>query len=81
MGTLKPGASYFYEKVNGVIYARETGTTDRFEIGRDYSSDDLEEMDTWNKILEESRKNPILRKEVDRVKVIYYMSKKDGSKT
>lgn len=78
MGNLKPNATYIYERANGVVYARESGTTDRFEIGRDYSTADLEEMDTWNEILEESRKNPILRKEVDRVKVIYYMSKKDG---
>lgn len=78
MGNLKHNATYIYERVNGVIYARESGTTDRVEIGRDYSSADFEEMDLWNEILEKSRLNPILRKEVERVIVFYYMSKKDG---
>jgi len=26
MGTLKPGATYIYERANGVIYARESGS-------------------------------------------------------
>ena len=35
MGTLKPGAGLVYERVDGVVYGRYQGTTDRWEIGRD----------------------------------------------
>ena len=38
MGTLKPDATYIYERANGVVYAREFGAdpSDRFEIGYEY---------------------------------------------
>ena len=38
MGQLKPGATYIYERSNGVIYAREFGADPdtRFEIGYEY---------------------------------------------
>jgi len=38
MGTLKPGATYIYEKANGVTYAREFGAepSTRQVIGWDY---------------------------------------------
>ena len=35
MGTLKPGVGLVYERVDGVVYGRHQGTTDRWEIGRD----------------------------------------------
>ena len=35
MGTLKPGVSLTYERVDGVVYGRYQGTTDRFKIGED----------------------------------------------
>jgi hypothetical protein len=38
MGSLKPGATYIYERVGGIIYAREFGETKRRVIG--YASDD-----------------------------------------
>lgn len=38
MSQLKPGATYIYERANGVVYAREFGADlgDRFEIGYEY---------------------------------------------
>ena len=38
MSKLKPGATYIYERANGVVYAREFGADpgDRFEIGYEY---------------------------------------------
>jgi hypothetical protein len=38
MGSLKPGATYVYEKANGVTYAREFGAdpSTRFEVGYEY---------------------------------------------
>ena len=38
MGKLKPGATYIYERANGVVYAREFGADpgNRFEIGYEF---------------------------------------------
>jgi hypothetical protein len=38
MGQLKPGATYIYERANGVVYAREFGAdpSTRFEVGYEY---------------------------------------------
>ena len=38
MGTLKPNATYIYERANGVVYAREfgAGPGDRTVVGYDY---------------------------------------------
>lgn len=38
MGQLKPGATYIYESVNGVVYARESGAdpSTRVPIGYEY---------------------------------------------
>jgi len=38
MGTLKPGATYIYERANGVTYAREAGAdpSTRVAVGYDY---------------------------------------------
>ena len=33
MGLLKPGATYIYERANGVTYAREVESLHREEIG------------------------------------------------
>ena len=35
MGTLKPGTGLTYERVDGIVYGRYQGSTDRWEIGRD----------------------------------------------
>ena len=35
MGTLKPGVGLVYERVDGVVYGRYQGTTDRFKIGEE----------------------------------------------
>jgi hypothetical protein len=41
MGTLKPGVTYIYERVDNVIYAREFGAhpSTRFVIDRNYKSE------------------------------------------
>jgi len=38
MGSLKPGTTYIYERVNNVVYARESGAdpSTRVAIGSDY---------------------------------------------
>ena len=92
MGTLKPGATYIYERQGGTVYAREMGAPakDRFEIGYDWELDNnparvrgaslesVKENQYWHTILIEAKSNPLLQDAVDRVKIIYELSKKDG---
>ena len=84
MGTLKPGATYIYERANGIVYAREEGAdpSTRFQIG--YESADAYDLHSniienqlWNDIRSAARTNPTLQDALDRVKVIYQLSKTD----
>jgi hypothetical protein len=82
MGQLKPGATYIYERVNGVTYARESGAdpNTRFEIGRDYDPrtndgrplyEHLSEDKLWGDIRRLAKTNECLRTELDRVIILY----------
>ena len=89
MGTLTPGATYIYERVNDVIYAREVGTTDRFEIGRSYDTrtndgrpmhEHIMENKLWGEVRRAARTNVTLQAALDECIMIYKLSKeyKDG---
>jgi hypothetical protein len=89
MGSLKPGATYIYERVGGTVYARESGSDpiDRFIIGQDYDNEYMKSFSDqyyleteWKEIIKEARTNPVLQAEIDRVKITYHLSKKDGKK-
>ena len=80
MGSLKPGVPYVYERVNGITYARELGSLDRFEIGRDYEATDLHEENLWKEIYRASKNDPVLQEMLDRVKITYYLRKDNGQK-
>jgi hypothetical protein len=84
MGSLKPGATYIYERADGVTYAREAGSLERTAIGWDYSAqlkiDQLKENDLWNEIRQAAKTNPVLQTELDRVIMLYHLSKEDGQK-
>jgi hypothetical protein len=84
MGTLKPGATYIYEKADGVTYAREFGSSERREIGWDYDSrtedgrplhDHILESKLWGEIRREAKTNPALQHALDRAIMIYRLSK------
>jgi len=86
MGNLKPGATYSYERDKGTVYAREFGAdpSTRQEIGYDFDprTDDgrpLREhiMDSklWGEIRREAKTNVTLQKALDRVIMIYKLSK------
>lgn len=85
MGQLKPNASYVYEKVNGVTYAREVGApaADRFPIGWDFETqqalDQIKHDRLWDAIFKEAKTNPCLQDAIERVKIIYYLSKKHNN--
>jgi hypothetical protein len=96
MGTLKPGATYIYERANGVVYARESGAdpSTRFEVGYEYdpitghkidhdsrTSDGrplhahIQENKMWGEIRRAAPTNPALQDALDRVIMIYQLSK------
>jgi hypothetical protein len=81
MGNLKPGATYIYERVDGVIYAQESGSTERTAIGWDYDTklklDALKEEKLWEEIRNSAKTNPALQIELDRVIMLYHLSKKE----
>ena len=80
MGTLKPGATYIYEKANGITYAREFGAphNERFEIGRDLELLLKDELRLWEDIVRAGRTNQALQAALDRVKILYHLSKDHG---
>lgn len=87
MGTLKPGATYIYEHVDGVTYAREQGAlpSTRFEIGRIHRDprtsdgrplyDHILEDKLWGEIRRAARTNPTLQDALDHAIMIYQLSK------
>lgn len=76
MGKLKPGATYIYESPdNGqTVYAREIGSNTRTLVGYSQGARDLDEHRLWNEIRVASRNDPVLRKAVERVILIYRLS-------
>ncbi len=84
MGTLKPGATYIYERADGIVYAREFGKTERREIGWNYDSrtsdgrplvDHIQESKLWGEIFREAKTNIALQKALDNAILIYRLSK------
>ena len=91
MGTLKPGATYVYEKADGITYAREFGAdpSSRKEIGWNYDPrtsdgrpliDHLMDDKLWGEIRRASRTNTVLHEALERAKIIYHLSKDHGKK-
>jgi hypothetical protein len=89
MGTLTPGATYIYERVDGTVYAREFGKIERKEIGWNYDTrtsdgrplkDHLLEDKLWNEIRREAKNNPALQEALDRVKILYHLSREQNAK-
>ena len=90
MGSLKPGATYIYERNGDEVYAREFGETERKLIGYKYEMEDkpdprtndgrplyehLQESKLWGEIRREARTNITLQKALDRAIMIYRLSK------
>jgi hypothetical protein len=81
MGSLKPGATYIYESPDGgqSVYARESGSKERKLIGESLSANTnrklMQESQLWHDIKVASRTNPTLQEALDRVIIIYNLSK------
>lgn len=93
MGSLKPGVTYIYERQGGVVYAREKGASahERAAIGWDWEEennparvrgadiDSIRENQLWYEIRKAAMVDPNLQKALDQCKILYYLSKKDGT--
>lgn len=83
---IKPDVTYIYERNGEKIYAREVGKPERTMIGKytDPFNENLtinyELENTWKDILRESRTNPTLQQAMERVKILYHLSKDHGQK-
>lgn len=87
MGTLKPGATYIYERNGDEVYAREAGSTDRKLVGYQQEKVDTRTADgrpliehiredkMWGEIRRAAPTNPALQKALDRAIMIYRLSK------
>lgn len=86
MGSLKPGATYIYERDKGTVYARELGAdpSTRTEMGYNYDPrtndgrplrDHIMDDKLWGEIRREARTNSTLQKALDRAIMIYKLSK------
>ena len=93
MGSLTPGATYIYERTGEEIYARETGQTERILIGYQYENkvdprtndgrplhEHLKEDKLWSEIRRAARTNKALHEAMERVKLVYHLSKDHGKK-
>jgi hypothetical protein len=93
MGSLKPGATYIYERNVEEIYARETGQTERVLIGYQYENkvdprtndgrplrEHLKEDKLWGEIRRAAKSNKALQLALDRAILVYHMSKDHGQK-
>jgi hypothetical protein len=91
MGSLKPDATYIYERNGEEIYAREAGQTERTMIGYQYENkidprthdgrplyEHIKEDRLWGEIRIEARTNKVLQAALDRVILVYHLSKNNG---
>ena len=92
MGSLKPGATYIYERNGDEVYAREFGETDRTLIGYKHEVPDPRTSDgrplrehmledkLWGEIRRAAKTNSALQEALERAIIIYHLSKDDGTK-
>jgi len=96
MGSLKPGATYIHERVDNVIYAREfdADPNTRQVVGWDYDPKDpafdpresrilgmpVKQVGELVAIAREAEVNPTLNEALQRLKILYHLSKDAGNK-
>ena len=91
MGSLKPDTKYIYERAEGIVYAREFGADPStrqvvgYESGTDYDPVSGHKIDhrrlmedkLWGNTRRAAETNPTLQDALERVIVIYNLSKAD----
>ena len=81
MGTLKPGATYVYERDGTTVYAREHGDNpnERKIVGWDHDSrlQDLMDNVLWSDIRLAAQTNAALQELLDKAIILYRLSTKN----
>ena len=90
MGSLKPGATYVYERNGEEIYSREVGSANRTLVGYQHENtmdsrtpdgrpliEHIKDAKLWGEIHRAARTNPTLQQALDRVIVLHHLSKKN----
>ena len=86
MGQLKPGTTYIYERDGDTVYAREAGAdpSTRSEVGWEYDPrtatgrplrEEIKESKLWGDIRRAAPTNPALQDALERVIMIYHLTK------
>lgn len=87
MGSLVPGVPLIYERVDGTVYSRRSGETERTVVGHDHDprtsdgrplhdhSDHMMDDKMWRSIRRTARTNPTLQDALERAIMIYQLSK------
>lgn len=81
MGSLTPGATYIYERAEGIIYAREFGKTERqvvgYESGQEYdlSGPNKRMMSELNEVIRMCESDPGMKELLDQLFVMYNLKK------
>ena len=72
--------TYIYEKADGITYAREFGSpsNERIEVGKDYQRFLKDELRLWEDIVRAGRTNEVLQEALERVKILYHLSKNNA---
>jgi hypothetical protein len=82
-GRLEPGATYVYEREGTRVYARRVGQTERTLIGEDFLEDIQARRQKlaqeWEPIVFAAEQNPALQEAIERVKILYELSRQDQS--
>jgi hypothetical protein len=86
MGSLKPNATIIYESPDGgdTVYARYEGETERWLVGQNTRArrriESIQDDRLWKDIRRAAKSNQALQYALDRVKIIYELSKDNGNK-
>lgn len=78
MGSLKPGATYIYEREGGRVYAREFGDTNRRVVGWTESKSSItmrEYSSKINSVLKMCESDPAMKELLDQLFVLYNLKK------
>jgi len=78
MGTLTPGTTYVYERVDNRVYARKFGETKRQLVGWTDSPTSLamrEYASEMNNVLQMCETDPAMRELLDQLFVLYNLKK------
>lgn len=80
MGSLKPGATYIYERAGGIIYAREFGETKRRVVGYESNDDTISAsskrlLSEMNEVVKMCETDPSMQAMLEQLFVMYNLKK------